>query len=327
MENESKMRLLYLCKILYERTDDNHPLSTVQLIEILDKEYSIPAHRTTISKDIDILKEFGIDVIKIESTQNKYFIASRTFETPELKLLVDAVEASRFITEKKSRELVSKIETLTSVNKAVQIKRNLCIENRVRSANEKIYYIVDVINDAINKNKKISFLYFQYDTGKNRRLKNNGSAYSFSPYTLVWNGDYYYVVGFSDKHNVVANFRVDRIAATPEILEEDAVPVPETFDLSKYLKTTFRMFSAEPKTVELECDNNVMDSIIDRFGEDVEVHYNDPESFRILIEVAANHIFFSWIFGFQGKVRIVSPDSVKKAYADMIDSAAKSLNM
>lgn len=188
MENESKIRFLSLCKLLYERSDEAHPLSTTQIIEILKNEYSISAHRTTISKDVDVLKEFGLDIGKIESTQNKYFVERRLFETSELKLLIDAVESSKFITDSKSKELVNKLTQMTSSEKAGDIKRNLLAEDRIRPENESIYGIVDAINEAINSGKKISFQYFQYSVNKKKRLKNKGEVYIFSPYSLVWNG-------------------------------------------------------------------------------------------------------------------------------------------
>ena len=326
MENESKIRLLSLCKLLYERSDEAHPLSTTQIIEILKNEYSISAHRTTISKDVDVLKEFGRDIGKIESTQNKYFIERRLFETSELKLLIDAVESSKFITDSKSKELVNKLTLMTSSEKAGEIKRNLLAEDRIRPENESIYGIVDAINEAINNGKKISFQYFQYSVNKKKKLKNKGEIYIFSPYSLIWNGDYYYVVGYSDKHENIGSFRIDRIADTPRVLKDDAVPMPAGFDLSEFLKTTFRMFNRKPETVELICDNGVIDSIIDRFGEEVKIYANDMETFRAVVNVAISHVFFSWVFGFGGKVKIKGPDSIKESYANMVKEAYMEYN-
>lgn len=325
MENEGKIRLLTLYKVLYERTDAEHPLSTAQLIEILLNEYSISAHRSTITKDADVLMSFGINVVRIESTQNKYYIGIREFETSELKLLIDAVESSKFITESKSKQLVAKLVKLTSSTKSENIKRNLCTEGRIKPGNENIYAIVDAINDAINQGKQISFQYFQYDLKKKKKPKNNGEIYYFSPYSLVWNGDYYYMVGYSEKHNNVGTFRVDRIVDSPKILKKAALPMPEDFALAKYVTATFRMFNKEPEQVELICDNSVIDSIIDRFGEDVKIYAHDMDSFRLIVDVATTHIFYSWIFGFQGKVMIKGPKSVKEAYAQMVKAAAESL--
>ena len=231
---ETKPRILYLKKILEERTDEENPLSTTQLINILNDEYGISAHRTTITKDIAALQEFGIDIVIIHSTQSKYFVASRKFELPELKLLIDAVESSRFITNKKSDALIEKIHTLTSPGFAAKLKRNNYVVNRIKPDNEQIYYITDVINDAINAGKQISFQYYDYTGLKKKVLKNKGEVYKLSPYKLLWNGDYYYVIGYSEKKNKVICFRVDRIAGTPEMLDKDIIPMPEDF-LKKYL--------------------------------------------------------------------------------------------
>ena len=242
---ETKPRILYLKKILEERTDEENPLSTTQLINILNDEYGISAHRTTITKDIAALQEFGVDIVIIHSTQSKYFVASRKFELPELKLLIDAVESSRFITNKKSDALIEKIHTLTSPGFVAKLKRNNYVVNRIKPDNEQIYYITDVINDAINAGKQISFQYYDYTGLKKKVLKNKGEVYKLSPYKLLWNGDYYYVIGYSEKKNKVICFRVDRIAGTPEMLDKDIIPMPEDFDMENFTKEVFFMFSGE----------------------------------------------------------------------------------
>ena len=222
---ETKPRILYLQKILLERTDEENPLSTTQLINILNDEYGISAHRTTVTKDIAALQEFGMDIVTIHSTQSKYFVASRKFELPELKLLIDAVESSKFITKKKSETLIEKIHTMTSPGQVAKLKRNNYVVNRIKPDNEQIYYIIDAINDAINAGKQISFQYYDYTGLKKKVLKNKGEVYKFSPYKLLWCGDYYYVLGYSEKKSKVINFRVDRIASKPEILAKDIIPI------------------------------------------------------------------------------------------------------
>ena len=216
---ETKPRILYLKKILEERTDEEHPLSTTQLINILNDEYGISAHRTTVTKDIAALQEFGMDIVTIHSTQSKYFVASRKFELPELKLLIDAVESSKFITKKKSKTLIEKIHTMTSPGQVAKLKRNNYVVNRIKPDNEQIYYIIDAINDAINTGKQISFQYYDYTGLKKKVLKNKGEVYKLSPYKLLWCGDYYYVLGYSEKKSKVINFRVDRMELT-ENMEE-----------------------------------------------------------------------------------------------------------
>ena len=227
---EAKPRILYLLKILLERTDEEHPLSTTQLIGILNEEYGISAHRTTITKDIAALVEYGLDIVTIHSTQSKYFVASRKFELPELKLLIDAVESSKFITKKKSETLI-------------------------------------------------------------------------------------------EKKSKVINFRVDRIASKPEILDKDIVPMPDDFDIENYTKEVFFMFSGEKVLVDLRCDNSLMKTMVDRFGEDVTTLAYDMTSFRVQTEVSASPTFFGWVFGFNGKVQILAPESVKEQYRQMIAQA------
>lgn len=200
---EAKPRILYLQKILLERTDEEHLLSTMQLIGILNDEYGISAHRTTITKDIATLVEYGLDIITIHSTQSKYFVASCRFELPELKLFIDAVESSKFITKKKSDALIEKIHTLTSPGQVSKLKRNNYVADRIKPDNEQIYYIVDTINDAINEGRQISFQYYDYTGLKKKVLKNEGEVYKLSPYHLLWNGDYYYVIGYSEKKSKV----------------------------------------------------------------------------------------------------------------------------
>lgn len=181
--------------------------------------------------------------------------------------------------------------------------------------------IIDAINDAINQRKKISFQKIEYNIKKERILHHGGERYTFSPYSLVWDGDNYYVVGYSDKYQAIGSHRVDRIAACPCILDESAVPQPVGFDVSKYIKTTFRMYNAPRAEVELLCDNSVMDAIIDRFGPDVQTYAGDLQNFRVIEEIAVGKVFFNWIFGFEGKVRIKGPESVKKQYREMVMSA------
>jgi predicted DNA-binding transcriptional regulator YafY len=199
--------------------------------------------------------------------------------------------------------------------------RNIDVEHRVKGENKQLLLIVDTINTAINQKKKIAFRYFTYDVRKEKKEKYNGYVYKFSPYKLVWNGDYYYAVGLSDKYDDVGCFRVDRISKIPEILEEKAVSIPRAFDINTYLNSMFRIYSGDRKEVELVCENSVMDSIIDRFGEDVKVYANDMDSFRVIAKISVSHIFFSWIFGFCGKVRIKAPVDVRDEYVEMLNAA------
>ena len=326
MDNEVKLRPLYIAKVLFERTDENHCLSTTELIKILEDEYDIHSHRTTLGSDIELLQKFGLDIQITRSNQNLYNLLSRNIDNAELKLLIDAVESAKFISKKKSSSLVEKITSLAGKYKSEELKRNISVERRIKSENEYIIYIVDAINEAINKGKQIRFQYFQYDLNKERVPKHNGTRYLFSPYRLVWNGDYYYAVGFYEKYNCVSSFRVDRIVSTPEITDLDSIPAPDDFDLDYYLNTMYHMFSTERRRVELICCKDTMDSIIDRFGTDVPIRLFDKEHIKVEIDIAVNNVFYSWVFGFAGKVKISSPADVKTAYEEMLKKAIDELD-
>ena len=323
MDNDSKLRLLYIEKMLND-TDEEHPLTNSEIMQILEEKYGITTHRTTIPSDIYLLIKSGMEIERIESKPKKYYLNdyARTFTLPELKILVDSVASFKFITKNKSDELIEKIVTLGTPSSVPSLKRNLWSEGRIKQENERIYFNIEAINQAINEGKKIAFQYFQYDVKKKQKLKHDGALYKFSPYALVWNGDYYYMVGYSEKHDGIGNFRIDRIAKTPQILDDDAVPMPQDFDIAEYTNGMLRMYNSERCDVELICDNSVMDAIIDKFGTGAKTYAFDMTSFKLEANVAINHVFFSWIFGFGGKVKIKSPIEVKQQYADMVKAAA-----
>lgn len=325
MDNEAKLRPLYLAKILYEQTDEEHFLTTAQLIQILEEQYGIRSHRQTIKTEIELLRQFGLEIEEVKSTQNRYNLFGRKFDAPELKLLIDAVESSKFITAGKSKELVEKLSSLASNHVAASLKRNVSCEGRIKPGNERIYFIIDAINEAINANKKISFQYFKYNVRKEKKLKRDGESYVITPLHLVWNGDCYYMVGVYDYKQRLGSFRVDRIAKCPTILQEDGTPAPEGFNIDEYINTTFHMFNSQREEVELICDNEVMDSIIDRFGEDVTTYAYNMTAFRVVVNIAVSHVFYSWVFGFGGKVKIKGPDHVKEKYAEMLRDAVTGL--
>ena len=327
MDLKAKLRPFYVAKMLYEQTDEEHYLSIAQIMERLEKDYGISTSRGTVGDDIKALQKLGVEIEVVPSTQKRFSLIGRRFDLPELKTLIDAVESARFIPKKKSAALVEKLGSLTSQHNTEKLVRNVDVENRLKADNEKIYYIMEALNDAINARKKVSFQYFTYNVRKEQKLKYDGYTYVFSPYKLIWNGDYYYVVGFSEKHKGIGSFRVDRIARCPKILDEDAVQPPKNFDLNVYLNSMFRMYNGQRKQIELVCSNDVMDAIIDKFGKDVHVLANDMKSFRAIIETSVGSVFYSWIFGFGGKVVIKSPEDVKDEYSRMVLSAEKALGL
>ena len=241
MDKDAKRRPLILAKILFERTDEEHYLTTAQLMEILEKEHGIKTHRQTIPSDIDILRSFGMDIQDVMSAQKRYNLVSREFDLAELKMLIDAVESAKFISRNKSEQLVKKLSGLASQYQAKSLKRNISVENRVKYENEMVVLIVDGINEAINRGKKISFQYFKYGPNKRPKLRHDGKPFVFSPHKLVWNGDFYYMVGVFEKEQKIGVFRIDRILNRPEILEEDTIPFPEGFNFNRYLQSSFHM--------------------------------------------------------------------------------------
>ena len=249
-----------------------------------------------------------MDIVCVKSTQNRYFVGERLFELPELKLLVDAVESSRFITAKKSERLIEKLGKLTSESHARQLDRHIYMEGTAKPENECIYYSVDEIHNAIQEKRQITFQYYEYTPQKEKILKHNGYRYQFSPYALIWSRDCYYAVGWSEKHGKLAQFRVDRMVAV-ESSDQAAVCMPD-FDPAEYVRKIFGMYPDDLCTVELLCENEVMRSVIDRFGEEVSTVTADDGHFKAIVEVAPSPPFFAWVFTFCGKIRIVGPAEV-----------------
>lgn len=305
MQSGTKLRILYLYQHLLKHTDAEHPLSTAELIKILKEQYAIKVSRNTISDDLAILHDCGLHIEHYESTQNKYYYDGHLYDLPELKILADAISSSRFITQRKSDELITKLLTLTSAANAVKLRRHVYVSGRAKSENEQGYYIVDAIHEAIDSHRKIRLIYTDYDVNKKRYLTNDSAPYTVSPYTLEWDGDYYYLRGFCDERQAVRTFRIDRIAEQPKILNQIAVSLPEDYSPAQYSKCVFRMFDTDqPEEVQLLCHVSTMKHIIDHFGMNVKTEPIDEEHFRTEILVCTSSTFYRWIFGFNGKMRI-----------------------
>lgn len=321
-ESDMRLRILYMYQLLLKYTDQDHPLTTNQIRALMEKEHGLTMHRTTVSSDVELLNYAGYPIHVKRSRANKYYLEEGQFQLAELKVLIDAVESSKFITEKKSAELVEKLTRLTSETNAEDLKRHLYPSGRVKSGNEKGYYIVDAINSAINSGKRISFLYTDYNMKKQQILRNEGNPYTVSPYALVWNGDYYYLVGWYHEKERMNTFRVDRILTQPTVLKEDAEPQPEDFDISKYTREVFRMYDTqETAEVTLLCDSSVMRGIIDKFGEDVRIRARDESHFAATVSVCPSPTFYGWVFQWGGLIKIEGPADVKEGYFEMARQA------
>lgn len=312
--NIMKRRLLLVQKLLYETTDEQHPLTTFDILDFL-LEQGIVTNRKTLKGDIDLMVECGMDIVTVHSKPNRYFWGSRNFEHAELKMLIDAVSSSRFITQKKSRTLAKKIIALADEHGQKDLRRNIYATNRIKSGNENLLYIIDAVNEAISRRKKIAFQYSDYTPEKKKILKNEGEVYTLSPYALFWNEDFYYVVGHSEKHDNISSFRADRMCNV-EVLAEKAVKRTKKFSLEQYSRQIFEMFDGERAKVKLECKNGLMRCVIDRFGENVETEIATDETFFAYPEVALSPNFYSWLFKFAGEISLLSPEGAREAYME-----------
>lgn len=304
---QSNIRIIELLRFLYQQTDEAHAVTVSEMIEYL-KSRGIPSVRQTVYTDLEALDTAGIDIVQIKSTQNRYFIGSRIFEYPELKMLVDAVASSKVISAKKSQALIQKLGQLTSIQQAEQLQRLASLSSRVKPHNEKVYYIIDSIQTAILDQHQISFQYYEYTPEKKKILKHDGYRYILDPYALEWKNDHYYLIGYSHKHKGIAHFRVDRLTSV-EPLDSKFQPMPD-FDVAAYTNKMVDMFAAEhAEQVKLLCSNELMRVIIDHYGEDIEISPYDDTHFTVIIEVNPSGTFYGWVFKFMGKIRILSPQS------------------
>ena len=321
MDMNDKLRPFLIAKILQERTDEEHTLTTNEICQILQEEYGIETFRTTVKADVELLQRVGVGIQGIRSTQNRYNFIDRTFDTAELKILIDAVQSAKFISKTKSDQLTEKLYKLAGSYKAAELKRNLVVDGRYKAAGEQILLIVDAINEAINQGVKIRFQMTEYDAQKAQVLHNDGETYTFSPYSLVWDGDFYYMVGWSEKYRSVGSHRVDRIARVPEVTSEPAVAPPAGFDINQYINTMFRMYDAPRAEVKLVVDEGLMDAMIDKFGPDVATEPLLFGRFRLKATVSVGTPFFNWVFGFGGRVQIVGPAEVREEYEARVRAA------
>lgn len=322
MDIDGKLRPLYLLRILREQTDENHKLSTAQLCKILKDEYGIDTFRTTIKTDIEVLQQAGYSIEVTRSSQNLYSYTERDFDTQEITAMLDAVLCSKVMTPGSREQLVGKLTRLAGPFRTQELKRNWINRELGTQNKEQIAVIVDTINEAINKRRKIRFRKFDYNVKKERTVINGGAAYVISPYAMFTDGDCAYVAGCPDKEQGICVHRLDRIYGAPEILDDIAAPLSTGVD-SKYSAVPFSVGSSSHAEVEMQVDNSLMGEIIDRFGHDITTYACDQQSFRVITTVGLGPAFYSWVFGLQGKVKLREPDSVCREYNTMICKATE----
>ena len=308
-----KLKLMYLAKIFAEETDEEHALTLPELTARLNAR-DVNADRKTLYLDLEELRRFGMDIISERRGHSTvYFLGAREFELPELKLLVDSVQAAKFITDRKSRELIRKLESLVSTHQARQLHRQVLISGRVKAMNESIYYNIDKLHSAINTNSQIRFQYYQWNVRKETELRRGGAWYSVSPWCLTWDDEYYYLVAFDSEKQKVKHYRVDKmldLAVTGKAREGQAAF--QDFNPAKYARSLFGMYSGEEVTVDLEGKNEMAAVLIDRFGTDLTLIPKGKDRFTAHVTVMLSSQFLGWIMALGDGLKITGPDLALK---------------
>ena len=314
---KQKLKLLYLMEYLTQHSDEAHPVGIAQMAEML-AAHGIRAERKSLYADLEALREFGLDIVQTRGKTVGYYIGSREFELPELKLLVDSVQSSKFITQKKTLSLIRKIENLASVHDAAALQRQVYVRNRVKSMNESVYYNVDEISSAITADRKIRFRYFEYTVKKERRFRHDGAFYELSPYALMWDDENYYMLAYDAATEQIRHYRVDKMTQITTLESfRDGREAFAKVDMSAYSKKVFGMFAGEAEKVRLRFADRLAGAVIDRFGRDVMLIREDEGHFSVAVEAVVSPQFYAWVFGFGAEAEILSPAHVREGMAEM----------
>lgn len=318
-QNFSKIKLLKIWEILKQDTDEDHPLTTNQIIEKL-KASGIECDRKTLYQDIATLNAYGYEIIQRRGQHNNsYFVVDRNFDVPELRILMDAVQAASFITEKKTGEFIDKISALGGSNRAELLKKNIVVFNTTKHTNENIYYNIDKIDEGILSGKKILFRYFDYDINGNRVFRKDGHRYVANPITMVFSNDNYYLVCYHDNHSTLTNYRIDRmvdVTVTDNPINKDACP--KDINISDYRKQAFSMFGGEPSQVTIAVSFDLIDVIFDKFGEHTKVIDKGNGTIEFTTEIQISNMFFGWCCSFGDKMKIVAPTKIKEQFVEYL---------
>lgn len=317
-----KLKLLYLMDYLLQNSDAEHPVTMRQLIAHL-AAHDIAAERKSIYDDIEALRTYGLDVEQVADGQlYGYYVASRRFELPELKLLVDSVQSSKFITQRKTNALIKKIETLASSYDAQRLQRQVYVAGRVKTMNESIYYNVDAVHAGISEDKKIRFRYFEYTVAKERRYRRDGAYYIVSPYALTWDDENYYMVAYETETDSIRHYRVDKMTNIATVDEpRDGAAAYRSLDMAMYSRKVFGMFSGREERVRLRFTNHLVGAVLDRLGQDVSIIPDGDEHFTVSADVIVSPQFFAWLCGFGADAQLIAPASAAeqmKAYIEEI---------
>lgn len=325
--DNQKLKMLFLAKIFSEETDDQHALTMPQIIEKLSA-CGVNADRKTLYLDFEELRHFGLDIIAVKVGRDCFYhLGGRDFELPELKLLVDSVQSAKFITDKKSKELIKKLESLVSKYEGKQLHRQVVISGRIKTMNESIYYNVDKLHEAIGADSQIRFKYYQWNVKKEMELRRDGAWYQISPWGLMWDDENYYLVGYDAEDSKIKHYRVDkmlRIALTDQ-KREGREPF-KAFNMPRYTKSLFGMYGGEETKVTIEAENSMVGVMIDRFGKDIIIVPVDESHFKTIVNVAISNQFLGWIMALGGGVKITSPASVVEQMKAEINRLATQYN-
>ncbi len=321
-DKAQRVRALKIYEMLCQDSDEENPMTTARIIAKLERD-GIECNRKTLYKDIDSLNEFGFEVLSRREQSNVYYVVNRKFDVPELRILIDAVQAASFITPNKSKELIDKIAALGGSNRSKVLKKTTAF-NTVKMKNEGIYYNVASLDDAIIAKHQASFQYFDYNELGKRVLRKEGERYVVNPIALVFNENNYYLVCYNDKYQNISNYRVDRMTdVRVEGTKITKAECADNFSLSEYRKQAFSMFAGEQSKVQIQFDKSLTDVIIDKFGDDVSIRCVGDVARLVSVSVILSPVFFGWCSSFGNKLRLVAPAEVKKQYADYIRGIAK----
>lgn len=316
--DNQKQKLLHIEQFLRTHTDETHAVTAPQIIEYLAQR-EIHADRKTIYSDIQTLRDFGLDIVKGAGARDGYMLASREFELAEVKLLVDLVQSAKFITTKKSRELIAKLERLVSEADAHKLHRQVVVADRNKAVNESIYYSVDVIYTAIADNAQIRFQYFDWTVSREITLRKNGAYYQVSPWLLTWDDENYYLVAYDSKTDQMKHYRVDKmlhIAQTESVREGRSLY--EKIDVAAYSRKNFGMFAGKERTLRLLCDSSLTGVVIDRFGTHAAIRKYDESHILVRADVAVSPQFYGWLAGLSDKIRILTPEDIAEDYRNYL---------
>lgn len=315
-----KEKLIRLARILETSTDEEHPMTINELIAALKAE-GVEAERKSLYNDLETLEYLGYDVCKVRSKSVGYYIGSRLFQLPELKLLVDAVQSSRFITSKKSDELIRKLESLTSRYHAKELSRQVYVTGRVKAMNESVYYAIDALHSAIAADRQITFSYYRWNLDKEQVLRRN-EPYLVSPFALLWDDENYYLVAFDQTERAIRHFRVDKMRAIRALdAPREGKEAFDAIDVSAYTKQVFGMFGGTRESVTLRFHENLIGVVLDRFGKELPVLREGEDHFTVTVKVAQSPLFFGWLSYFGADAELLSPENCRKAYQKHLKSA------